>query len=277
MHSVAVSGIYPLFFADVTKFIARRPCKYTLSCIILLTSPCINPGKFTTKSVSMKPGRIPFILLLGTTLVAAQGRAQVIRDTIRAGAQIPFSLDVEFVQYSAYNTTAGNIIRWSTILETNLDHYDIERSSGNGNFQKMTSIPAQGSLSVAVNYSWTDNKPLKGKNIYRIRMVDTRDGSKLYTTRIVNWSDADAGPVAIAAYPNPVARGGNLSIDFQQPGTYYMRLVSLTAGQVDARSVQSDGRSTFIMPVADRVQRGEYTLIVSNGESILMQQKIFVQ
>jgi hypothetical protein len=217
------------------------------------------------------------VLVASTAMLHFQGRAQTIRDTIRVGAQIPFSLDVEFVQYSAYNTASGNIIRWSTILETNLDHYDIERSSGTGAFQKIATIPAIGTMVVAVSYSWTDNKPLLGKNIYRIRMVDTRNGSKLYSTRIVNWSAADAGPVAMAAYPNPVARGGNLSIDFQQPGTYYLRIVSLTAGQVDARSVQSDGHSTFMMPVPDRLQRGEYILVVSNGEAIVMQQKILIQ
>jgi hypothetical protein len=225
----------------------------------------------------MKTVRYTIILFLASGLFANRTQAQTIRDTIRVGAQIPFSLDVEFVQYSAYNTPTGNIIRWSTILETNLDHYDIERSNGNGVFQKVKAIPAVGTMSVAVDYSWTDTKPINGKNIYRIRMVDTRNGSKLYSTRIVNWSSADAGPLAIAAYPNPVARGANLSIDFQKPGTYYLRLVSLTAGQVDARSLQSDGRSTYLMPVPDRVQRGEYMFVVSNGEAIVMQQKILIQ
>jgi hypothetical protein len=217
-----------------------------------------------------------FFLIIGI-FAADEARSQVIRDSIRSGAQIPFSLDVEFVQYSAYNTPTGNIIRWSTILETNLDHYDIERSNGNGNYQKIAAIPAVGTMSVAVNYSWTDTKPLNGKNIYRIRMVDTHNGSKLYTTRIVNWSTADASIQPISVYPNPVGRGNHLSIDFQQPGTYQLRLVSMSAGQVDSKSVQTDGHSTYQMAVSDHLPRGEYMLVVSNGDSLVLQQKMIVQ
>ena len=183
----------------------------------------------------MKTGRQVITFLLATALSGSASFAQQVRDSIRVGAQVPFSLEVVFVQYSAYNSPTGNVIRWSTILETNLDHYDIERSNGNGPFEVIAHIEPFGSLASAVSYVYTDSKPLKGKNVYRIRMVDTRNGSKLYTTRIVNWSDADAGVQFCAAYPNPVSRGSGLSIDFQQAGNYQVSLVGMTAGQVESR------------------------------------------
>jgi hypothetical protein len=225
----------------------------------------------------MKPNRKPYTLLLAMALFGMHGFAQPLRDSISVGAQVPFSLEVVFVQYSAYNSSTGNVIRWSTILETNLDHYTIERSNGNGPFVSIANVAPIGSMATAVSYLYTDSKPLKGKNVYRIRMVDTHNGSKLYTTRIVNWSDAEAGIQFCAAYPNPVSRGSGLSIDLQQPGKYQVSLVCMAAGQVDSRPVSSDGKSTYILSIPDRIPRGEYMLIVRSSDTTILQQKLFVQ
>jgi len=225
----------------------------------------------------MKPNRKPYALLLAMALYGTHGLAQPLKDSISVGAQVPFSLEVVFVQYSAYNSSTGNVIRWSTILETNLDHYTIERSNGNGPFVSIANVAPIGSMATAVSYLYTDSKPIKGKNVYRIRMVDTHNGSKLYTTRIVNWSDAEAGIQFCAAYPNPVSRGSGLSIDFQQPGKYQVSLVCMAAGQVDSRPVSSDGKSTYILSIPDRIPRGEYMLIVRSSDTTILQQKLFVQ
>ena len=225
----------------------------------------------------MKNGRQFFILLLAMTLTGAHGFAQTVTDSIRVGAQVPYSLEVVFVQYSAYNSPSGNVIRWSTILESNLDHYVIERSSGNGTFTAIANIEPFGSMASAVSYLYTDAKPLRGKNIYRIRMVDTQNGSKIYSTRIVNWSDADAGGSFCAAYPNPVSRGAGLKIDFQQAGNYQVSLVGMAAGQVESRPVNSDGKSTCTFPIPDWIPRGEYMLIVRSTSSTILQQKLLIQ
>jgi hypothetical protein len=217
--------------------------------------------------IHMKKGRHFFILLLALALSGASGFAQTVTDSLRVGAQVPFSLEVVFVQYSAYNSPSGNVIRWSTILESNLDHYVIERSGGSGPFTPIATVEPFGSMASAVSYLYTDTKPLNGKNIYRIRMVDTQNGFKLYSTRIVNWSEADAGAQFCAAYPNPVSRGSGLSIDFQQAGNYQVSLVGMAAGQVESRPVNSDGRSTFTFPIPDRIPRGEYMLIVRSTSS----------
>jgi hypothetical protein len=227
--------------------------------------------------IQMKTGRQLTTLLIAMALTGTYGYAQQVRDSVRTGAQVPFSMDVVFVQYSAYNSPSGNVIRWSTILETNLDHYVVERGNGNGPFQSIATIDPFGSTTAAVSYVYTDTRPLKGKNIYRIRMVDTRNGSKVYSTRIVNWSYAEAGAQFCAAYPNPVSRGSGLSIDFNQAGTYQVSLVGMATGQVESRPVSSDGRSTYSFPVPDRIPKGEYMLIIRSGDSTILQQKFFVQ
>nr|WP_295922548.1 T9SS type A sorting domain-containing protein [uncultured Dyadobacter sp.] len=93
-------------------------------------------------------------------------------------------------------------LEWQTAMESNSDHFDVERSRDG---KKWVSI---GSLDAAVNsekpqaYHFTDSKPLAGENLYRLKMIDL-DGTYAYSG-IQSVRFQTGNPSRVNVYPNPV-------------------------------------------------------------------------
>ena len=64
------------------------------------------------------------------------------------------------------------LITWSTASELNFDYFDVERSSNAKLFTSIGKITGQGTSNVRNDYSLTDEKPIIGKNYYRLKSVD---------------------------------------------------------------------------------------------------------
>jgi hypothetical protein len=93
------------------------------------------------------------------------------------------------------------LLTWTTTLETNSDHFNIEYSLDAKKWLDKGSISAQGESSQLTHYQFTDKKTAYGENFYRLKMID-KDGTFAYS-RI--QSIRVAGKVETAFYPNPVS------------------------------------------------------------------------
>lgn len=72
-------------------------------------------------------------------------------------------------------------LSWTTMMEANVDHFEIQRSGDAMNFQVLDSIESKMKISTSeyqLKYSFTDVHPLKGTSFYRIKVV----GRNGYTT-----------------------------------------------------------------------------------------------
>ena len=147
-------------------------------------------GPFRKKSIRMKTSQsnIVYTLILSACFLVNKGHAQgtTSADSTNPLPIVPFSMTVVFVEFDITAKSNGNQINWSTILETNLAKYEIQRSTSNQSFETIATIQAKGSNAVTVNYTFTDTKPLNGKNIYRLKMVDTRNGVQYTANKIIN-------------------------------------------------------------------------------------------
>jgi len=65
-------------------------------------------------------------------------------------------------------------LNWSTSLESNSSHFEIERSLNVLNFEKIGSVKAAVNSSVKTSYQFVDDKaPVNGRKLfYRLKMVD---------------------------------------------------------------------------------------------------------
>ncbi|HEX5154542.1 MAG TPA: LamG-like jellyroll fold domain-containing protein [Parafilimonas sp.] len=74
-------------------------------------------------------------------------------------------------------------LKW-TSSETNTDYFEVQRSANGNQFQPVHKITA--SPGTNVNYSYTDDSPIPGKNYYRLKLADKAGGydysQVLYTT-----------------------------------------------------------------------------------------------
>lgn len=113
------------------------------------------------------------------------------------GAPNPVSL----ISFNAQKEAQTAVLSWSTAEEINSDRFEVEHSLNGKNWQMIGSVAARGSSRNTQWYSFTDNNPANGSNLYRLRMVD-RDGSFEITRAKSLEFDIT---IETAMYPNPVA------------------------------------------------------------------------
>jgi hypothetical protein len=131
------------------------------------------------------------------------GRIDNIRITVYFDAAI---LPVTLTSFSAVKENKKVVLNWNTATETNMNHYEVERSSNGRNFYSLTSIPG---LNQAVSdYSYTDNSPFSGVSYYRLKMEGTgyQKYSKIISVRFDNNN-------TITLSPCPWTKGNDLFIN----------------------------------------------------------------
>lgn len=109
-------------------------------------------------------------------------------------------LPVKLLSFTS--TVENNVISlaWITAKEEGFDHFEIERASDDLVFEKIGQINGTGYNTADEHaYALTDNKPVTGKNYYRLKSIDL-DGSYEYSSII---SAVVETPKSIVVYPNP--------------------------------------------------------------------------
>ncbi|MGG7663344.1 T9SS type A sorting domain-containing protein [Dyadobacter sp. BHUBP1] len=107
-------------------------------------------------------------------------------------------LPVVLTEFDAIGEGSSVRLSWATATESNASHFDIERSSDGRAWQKAGVLQAKGESVQKEAYSFSDDFPLAGENLYRLRMTD-RDATYSYSRiRSVYVREAPA-----PAYPNP--------------------------------------------------------------------------
>lgn len=103
---------------------------------------------------------------------------------------------IEFIELEAEATKEGIALQWETRFEEETDFFEIQRSKNFQHFEKLTSMDAAGNSS---SYTFTDQAPLKGNNIYRIKAV-----SKERAFSYSNLATANFPPIGDhSVTPNP--------------------------------------------------------------------------
>ena len=208
-------------------------------------------------------------LFISLMMFQKQSRAQGI-DTSR------FVMQVVFVQFDAASSDEGITLKWTTILETNLATYVIERSNGSEDFKVIDKITAKGSSNISVPYSYTDKNPLKGINVYRLKMVDTKGGFKYSGYKQFVWTKSLTHSGGIKAYPNPSAPGNTIQIDVAFKGTINIQLLTLNGERISMlnQNIGAHGALTYQLP--SKAKKGMYILILTNSANESYQTKVMI-
>jgi hypothetical protein len=101
-------------------------------------------------------------------------------------------------------------VDWVILMEEDVDHYEVERSSNGQSFVTIGQREAIANNSRQASYTWLDALPPAGDLYYRIKSVDI-DGKLNYGPIVRISPDASAGSDFIL-YPNPTV---NKTVSFQ--------------------------------------------------------------
>ena len=107
-------------------------------------------------------------------------------------------LPINISRFDAQKNKQSVSLKWTTENEINFSHFEVERADGNNNFSALGKVSAHNSISMQY-YSFEDNQPLKGVNLYRLKLVG-QDGKSVYSNVKSILFNANG---SITIYPNP--------------------------------------------------------------------------
>lgn len=155
-------------------------------------------------------------------------------------------------------------IEWKTTSEESLRRYEIERSEDGIRFTTAGSVQPETNSTAVKNYSWTDNKILKGTAYYRIKSISFT-GSIQFSSIIKLSSDKSTPNLLI--YPNPaINKSMNLQIT-NAAGRYTLNIYNLAGLKIYSQSISVGSASfaaTIQLPAG--LPKGSYQVVMQNNK-----------
>jgi hypothetical protein len=167
-------------------------------------------------------------------------------------------LPVTFTDFKLAKAAGNVLVEWSTAMEVDNSHFEIERSNNGITFEAIARMDGKADSRAEVKYSFTDNAPLAGVGYYRIRQVDLDGTSTVTRTRSIDI------PVISQAfiYPNPAS--AILTLENIEPNSIITFVSAL------GREVRKETAKTNKWTVSlEGMSAGFYTVSItsSNGTS----------
>jgi hypothetical protein len=177
-------------------------------------------------------------------------------------------LPVELLYFKATKQDNVAVLEWKTASEKNNRGFEVEASADGYSYQKIGFVQSvAGTLAMAQNYTFTDNR--NGKNgmlYYRLRQVDEDGTFKFYGPRTVNFGAVTK--TAIVAYPNPFESEVKLAVEATNEGKAKLTLYTTTGKILTQHEEQlAKGASVLQLNLNQNLPRGLYLLTIEqNGE-----------
>lgn len=166
------------------------------------------------------------------------------------------------------------LLQWTTSNEFNSKEFVIQRSTINGNFEDLLTVPAAVASSKEKKYSLVDKQPLKGQSLYRLVSYDQDGKQTIFDTRRISQPGNWNGNVVI---PNPVTDGQlSIYVNVDRTQQVSFRLVDLTGRVLQQQSKQvSGGMSQYNFDVSS-LQKGVY-LVQIIGQDFKSAEKVSIE
>lgn len=172
------------------------------------------------------------------------------------------SLPVVLLGFNAGLVADNKIsIQWSTQQEISTDHFELQRSSDGLSWQTIAIVKASGYSSTQKNYSYQDNAPQTGTNLYRLRMIDF--DAKFGFSGVVNVRLNIFGKVSV--FPNPAVNTVNVSLGHVPASNWTLSMLN-QSGQTIIRKIYSRDVTNVSLPVSI-YPSGNYSIEITDGVS----------
>ncbi len=171
--------------------------------------------------------------------------------TLNSNGTLPITL-------AAFDATLSEGVvnlTWTTSLEINSGHFDIQRSSDGTNWQSIGTVAAKGFSSIAVNYSFNDESPLNGISYYRLQMVDADGKYKYSPVKVIRGSNTKG----LSVFPNPAKSFVNVTLGSDINTDLTIRLINQFGQRLLEQRLSHSGGRTITIPVSSFAQ-GNYVL-----------------
>jgi len=109
---------------------------------------------------------------------------------------------VELTSFTAAVVDGSVLLNWTTATETNNRGFEVEKQSGNSNWESIGFVTGKGTTTEPQSYSFTDNNVANGRYTYRLKQIDF-DGSFNNSKEIEVQINTPVEFSLSQNYPNP--------------------------------------------------------------------------
>ena len=124
-------------------------------------------------------------------------------------ARVPGVIPVKLSSFTVQKLNSAVKINWTTEQEMNSREFIVERSANGTAWAAIATVAAAGNSNTRINYTITDNAPVKGINFYRIRQVDLDNRFDYSATKSILFNSTHE----ILVTPNPARDIVNIYVD----------------------------------------------------------------
>jgi len=121
------------------------------------------------------------------------------------------TLAVNLLSFSGQQQSGSVVLNWQAALDGNHRIFSIERSTDGASFVEIGEVPVVGNSASGYSYSYTDQRPVNGKNYYRLKIAGL-DGAFTYS-RIVSIYLMEDNKFVV--FPNP-SDGHSINVQIAQ-------------------------------------------------------------
>ena len=177
------------------------------------------------------------------------------------------ALPIKLVSFSAYQNDDVIQFRWKVNHEAATREYQIEFSANNNSYSQVgITIPAKGTLTGEVNYSYAMLPPSHTKILYfRLVSIDA-DGKKYFSNTIKvsrnQWNKSDV-------YPTIFKNSFSVAIHSDYSGTGNLKLISMDGRIIYQKTVSiSKGHTLIPVAISSDITKGIYLVSGEFGKGL---------
>ena len=191
-------------------------------------------------------------------------------------APVQSTLPIKLASFAAMLNGNKVDLKWSTSMEKNTSHFEVERSYDGTNYSSIGVVFAYGNSDETRQYSFTDNtiSANHGTVYYRLRSVDIDTKSELSYVRMIRFGKLSS-TLSLVAYPNPAQNSVCITVPANWQGKNIRYEFFSQNGQLMMSNSAGSASQTETIDIS-RLARGYYFVRVScEGETA--QQKLVKQ
>jgi hypothetical protein len=181
------------------------------------------------------------------------------------------ALPIVLGSFDAILGERGVSLSWTTLVEVNGDHFDVERSTDAAKWSNLGTVGAVGNSDKKVAYSYTDAAPTSGANYYRLKMVD-KDGRYKYSPVKVVRGSLIKG---FSVFPNPAKDYVNVTVSSDAAAELTLRLIN-QSGQVLQEKKFTHAAGTTVSLSVGNYPAGNYMLSISGNDGSRTVSKVLI-
>ena len=162
---------------------------------------------------------------------------------------------------------------WVTEIESNNDHFNIERSADGISYTNVAQLPGAGISLSQLTYTYTDTNPLNGISFYRLKQTDVNGEYQYGAIQSVNNENATGGG-SINIYPMPAVNNVFVEINSTAITSAVISVVDLT-GKI-AKFINADlyeGKNKIKLDISS-LPNGIYFVSAEGADGFKLSQKM---